>query len=131
MRLDVGGQEREGITAIAQNSDPFTYFGASPVRVCEDAALDNGTLSIAMLRRAAQRDVPTIATRVLDRAACESPSTARSTTSPASPRAASSRSPRDDEGRPGPSRSRSTATTSATTASSSWASSPGALTVVA
>jgi diacylglycerol kinase family enzyme len=53
------------VTAIAQNSDPFTYFGSQPLRVCENAALDNGTLSIAMLRRAAQRDVPTIATRVL------------------------------------------------------------------
>jgi diacylglycerol kinase family enzyme len=35
------------------------------VRVCEGAAIDNGKLSIAMLRRAAQRDVPTIAARVL------------------------------------------------------------------
>ena len=65
MRLTVGDQSAEGITTIAQNSDPFTYFGARPVRVCEGAALDNGTLSIATLRRAAQRDVPTIATRVL------------------------------------------------------------------
>jgi diacylglycerol kinase family enzyme len=65
MRLTVGDQSAEGITMIAQNSDPFTYFGARPVRVCEGAALDNGTLSIATLRRAAQRDVPTIATRVL------------------------------------------------------------------
>jgi diacylglycerol kinase family enzyme len=64
-RLEVGGAESEGVTAIAQNSDPFTYFGRRPVRVCEGAALDNGTLSVAMLRRAAQRDVPTIAARVL------------------------------------------------------------------
>jgi diacylglycerol kinase family enzyme len=53
------------VTAIAQNSDPFTYFGSQPVRVCANAALDNGTLSVAMLRRAAQRDMPTIAARVL------------------------------------------------------------------
>jgi diacylglycerol kinase family enzyme len=55
----------EGVTAIAQNSDPFSYFGNQPLRICESAALDNGTLSVAMLRRAAQRDVPTIAARVL------------------------------------------------------------------
>ena len=55
----------EGVTAIVQNSDPFTYFGSQPLRVCEGAALDNGTLSVAMLGRAAQRDVPTIAARVL------------------------------------------------------------------
>ncbi len=65
MRLEVDGRSGEGVTAIAQNSDPFTYFGRTPVRVCEDVALDDGTLSIAMLRRAAQRDVPTIAARVL------------------------------------------------------------------
>jgi diacylglycerol kinase family enzyme len=65
MRLRVAGGSSEGVTAIAQNSDPFTYFGRMPVRVCEGAALDNGTLSVAMLKRARQRDVPTIAFRVL------------------------------------------------------------------
>jgi diacylglycerol kinase family enzyme len=65
MRVRTGGKEAEGITAIAQNSDPFTYFGRLPVRVSEAAALDNGTLSVALLRRAAQRDVPTIITRAL------------------------------------------------------------------
>ena len=65
MRLEVDGDSAEGVTAIAQNSDPFTYFGNQPLRICEDAELDNGTLSVAMLGRAAQRDVPTIAARVL------------------------------------------------------------------
>ncbi len=65
MRLDVGGDSVQGVTAIAQNSDPFTYFGDQPLRVCDNVALDDGTLSVAMLRRAAQRDVPAIATRVL------------------------------------------------------------------
>ncbi len=65
MRLDVGGDSVQGVTAIAQNSDPFTFFGNQPLRVCENVALDDGTLSVAMLRRAAQRDVPMIATRVL------------------------------------------------------------------
>jgi diacylglycerol kinase family enzyme len=65
MRLEADGSSHEGVTAIAQNSDPFTYFGSQPLRVCEGAALDNGTLSIAILGRAAQRDMPTIAARVL------------------------------------------------------------------
>jgi diacylglycerol kinase family enzyme len=65
MRVEADGHSDEGVTAIAQNSDPFTYFGSQPLRVCENAALDNGTLSIAVLRRAAQRDMPTIAARVL------------------------------------------------------------------
>lgn len=54
----------EGITTVVQNSDPFTYFGRRPVRVCDGAALGNGTLSLAVLRRAAQRDMPTVAARV-------------------------------------------------------------------
>ena len=65
MRLEADGASAEGVTAIAQNSDPFTYFGNQPLRICEGAELDNGTLSMAMLSRAAQRDVPTIAARVL------------------------------------------------------------------
>jgi diacylglycerol kinase family enzyme len=65
LRLRIGDETATGVTTIAQNSDPFTYFGTRPVRVCEGAALDNRTLSVAMLRRAAQRDMPTIAARVL------------------------------------------------------------------
>ncbi len=65
MRLACDGSVAEGVTAIAQNSDPFTYFGRRPIRLCEGAAIDNGTLSIAMLRRAAQRDVPTLIARIL------------------------------------------------------------------
>jgi diacylglycerol kinase family enzyme len=65
MRMRVDGSTVEGVTAIAQNSDPFSYFGGQPLHICENATLDNGTLSVAMLRRAAQRDVPTIAARVL------------------------------------------------------------------
>jgi diacylglycerol kinase family enzyme len=65
MRLEVDGELAEGITTVAQNSDPYSYFRARPLHVCEGAALDNGTLAVAMLTRAAQRDVPTIAMRVL------------------------------------------------------------------
>jgi diacylglycerol kinase family enzyme len=65
MRLDAGGAPAEGITAIVQNSDPFTFFRNTPVRVCHGAAFDDGTLSMAMLRRSAARDMPTIAGRVL------------------------------------------------------------------
>ena len=65
MRLRSERGEVEGITAVAQNSDPFTYFGDRPVRVCDGAALDNGTLAVAMLKRAALRDMPTVTWRCL------------------------------------------------------------------
>jgi diacylglycerol kinase family enzyme len=64
LAVELEGTRYEGITTILQNSDPYTYFGNRPVRVCDGAALDNGTLSLAVLRRAAQRDMPTVATRV-------------------------------------------------------------------
>lgn len=65
MAVELEGNRFEGITTVLQNSDPFTYFGDRPVRVCDGAALDNGTLSLAVLRRSAQRDMPTIAARLL------------------------------------------------------------------
>jgi diacylglycerol kinase family enzyme len=66
MRVDVAGAEpTEGITAIAQNSDPLTYFASRPIRVCHGVEIDDGTLSIGVLRRAAQRDMPTLISRLL------------------------------------------------------------------
>jgi diacylglycerol kinase family enzyme len=64
--MTAGGHRAEGVTAIFQNSDPFTYFGERPVRVCDGAELSNGRLSAAVLERATQRDLPTIAARVLN-----------------------------------------------------------------
>jgi len=65
MRMESPSGIAEGVTAIVQNSDPFTYFGRQEIRICEGAALGNGALSIAMLRRAAVQDMPTIAARAL------------------------------------------------------------------
>lgn len=65
LRLRSEQGEVEGITTIAQNSDPFTYFGEHEVRVCEGAAFNNGTLSLAMLKRAALHDIPTLMARCL------------------------------------------------------------------
>jgi diacylglycerol kinase family enzyme len=65
VRAAVDGREPvEGVTAIVQNSDPFTYFASRPIRVCEGIAIDDGTLSLAVLKRATQRDMPTLITRL-------------------------------------------------------------------
>ncbi|HEY2478096.1 MAG TPA: diacylglycerol kinase family protein [Solirubrobacterales bacterium] len=50
----------EGVTAITQNSDPFTYFSTKPIYVNEGVAIDSGTMSTAVLKRAAIRDMPTL-----------------------------------------------------------------------
>jgi diacylglycerol kinase family enzyme len=65
--LEIGDGKLEGVTAIAQNSDPFTYFANIPIRICEDIGLDDGTISMALLRRAKQRDMLPIASRVLSK----------------------------------------------------------------
>jgi diacylglycerol kinase family enzyme len=66
VRTEVEGAEPvEGVTAIAQNSDPLTYFASRPIRVCEGIAIDDGTLSMAVLKRATQRDMPTLVGRLL------------------------------------------------------------------
>jgi diacylglycerol kinase family enzyme len=67
LELELGGEKHEGVTAIAQNSDPFTYFANIPIRICEDIAFDDGTISMALLERAKQRDMVPIAARVLSR----------------------------------------------------------------
>jgi diacylglycerol kinase family enzyme len=64
VRVETGGDSVEGVTAIAQNSDPFTYFASRPIRVCEGIAIDDGTLSVGVLKRAAQRDMPTLISRL-------------------------------------------------------------------
>lgn len=61
------GMRIEGITAVVQNSDPYTYFRSRPVRVCEGAALDNGTLSMLVLERAPHIHAPTLILGVLSK----------------------------------------------------------------
>jgi diacylglycerol kinase family enzyme len=58
------GDPVEGVTALAQNSDPFTYFASRPIRVCEGVEIDDGALAVAVLKRAVQRDTPSLVTRL-------------------------------------------------------------------
>jgi diacylglycerol kinase family enzyme len=65
MEVSVGGETVEAVTVIAQNSDPFTYFGSRPIRVCEDAGLETGSLSVGVLRKATPLELPTLIPRLL------------------------------------------------------------------
>jgi diacylglycerol kinase family enzyme len=64
LRVELDGKTSEGVTALAQNSDPFTYFASRPIRVCEGVAIDDGALSLGVLKRARQRDMPTLIPRL-------------------------------------------------------------------
>jgi diacylglycerol kinase family enzyme len=54
----------EGVSVIVQNSDPYTYFGAHPIRICEGAGFRTGTLSLTMLTRATVLEFPTLLPRI-------------------------------------------------------------------
>lgn len=64
VRVESDSGSAEGVTAIVQNSDPFTYFASRPIRVCEGIGIDDGTLSIGVMKRATQRDAPTLIARL-------------------------------------------------------------------
>jgi diacylglycerol kinase family enzyme len=64
LRVEVEGRSLEGVTVIVQNADPFTYFGSRPIRICEGAEIDDGTLSLAVLKRATPLEMPTLIPRV-------------------------------------------------------------------
>ena len=67
MAMEVAGQRVEGVSAMVQNSDPFTYFGSRPLRVCEDIAFDNGFLSAVTMRRATTFDAPGVLRQLFSR----------------------------------------------------------------
>jgi diacylglycerol kinase family enzyme len=60
-RIEVGDDELEVIGAIAQNSDPVTFFTGRPVRVCPAGPLGPAGFSVVSLRSARVRDVTRLA----------------------------------------------------------------------
>jgi diacylglycerol kinase family enzyme len=63
----IGDETIAGVTAIIQNSTPYTYFGDRPVQMAEGATLTSGDLAGVVLDRARPTDVPTIIGRALSR----------------------------------------------------------------
>ena len=61
----LGDETIAGVTAIIQNSTPYTYFGDRPVQMAEGATLTSGDLAGVVLDRARPTDVPTILGRAL------------------------------------------------------------------
>jgi diacylglycerol kinase family enzyme len=59
------GTTVEGVTAIVQNTTPYTYFAKRPIDLAEDVALDSGTIAGVVLHRAGPLDMPTVGWRAL------------------------------------------------------------------
>jgi diacylglycerol kinase family enzyme len=58
-----GDREIEGVTAIIQNAEPYTYFGNRQVHMAEGASLSSHDLSGIVLQRSSLVDMPTIVLR--------------------------------------------------------------------
>src|SRR5436309_2202967 len=63
VRMEAGNRTVEGITVVVQNSEPYTYFGKRPIRICEAADGINGRLSAAVLKRATPLSTPSLIAR--------------------------------------------------------------------
>ena len=59
------GSALEGVTAIVQNTTPYTYFARRAIDLAEGVALDDGMLAGVVLRRATPLDMPTVTWRAL------------------------------------------------------------------
>ncbi len=63
MRIEGEGFSAEGITAVVQNCRALTYFGPREIRLCREAGLDTGALSVTSL----QRGTPGVMAKVVAR----------------------------------------------------------------
>lgn len=65
MLVTTGGRSVEAMLLVAQNADPLTFLGPRPIRVCADAGVHTGTLSLTALRPSGPRDLLSLAARAL------------------------------------------------------------------
>lgn len=65
LKVQAGEFETGGIVAIAQNAQPFTYFGEREIELSSSAGLDKESLAVTVLDRANPLDFFPIATRLL------------------------------------------------------------------
>lgn len=63
--VETEGGRVEGVTAIVQNADPFTYFGSRPIHLSRHAGLESGGLALAVLRESSATHVLTLLPRLL------------------------------------------------------------------
>ena len=64
VRAIANGAELSGVTAIVQNSAPFTYFGSRPIMIGRDVELGDGTLALTVLKRASPAVFATLLPRI-------------------------------------------------------------------
>jgi diacylglycerol kinase family enzyme len=65
--VSVEGQEIDGITAIVQNAEHYTYMRERPIDLAQDTTLDSGTLAGIVLHRGSVLDAPSLLLRAVAR----------------------------------------------------------------
>jgi diacylglycerol kinase family enzyme len=66
LAVELDGRTIEGLTAVVQNTTPYTYFARRPIELAESVGLESGSLAGVVLRRASPLDLPTVTWRALD-----------------------------------------------------------------
>ena len=67
LEADLGDERVEGVTALIQNANPYTYFGSRPVEAEPGATLESGDLAGVIMKRALPVDIPGVTFRALSR----------------------------------------------------------------
>jgi diacylglycerol kinase family enzyme len=65
LEVEADGETLRGVTVVVQNGNLYTYYGSRPLHVAEDVELDDGTIGVMVLERAAPVDMPTVTARLL------------------------------------------------------------------
>lgn len=69
LRVDAGERTLEGVTAVVQNGESFTYFNDLPIEIVPGGSLRSGALAGGVLHRATPLSMPFIAWRAVSRRA--------------------------------------------------------------
>jgi diacylglycerol kinase family enzyme len=59
------GSRVQGVLAVVQNGERYTYFGGRPIELISGSTLDSGDMSGVILKRTSPLEIPTIAFRML------------------------------------------------------------------
>ncbi|HET6505142.1 MAG TPA: diacylglycerol kinase family protein [Baekduia sp.] len=67
LEAELGDERVQGVTALIQNANPYTYFGSRPIEAQTGATLESGDLAGVIMKRALPVDIPGVTFRALSR----------------------------------------------------------------
>jgi diacylglycerol kinase family enzyme len=67
LEAELGGERVQGVTALIQNANPYTYFGNRAIETEQGATLESGDLAGVIMKRALPVDIPGVTFRALSK----------------------------------------------------------------